>query len=495
MTLIISTRRVFAWSLLAAVGCAKVTTIGVSAHPSEVGDASTAPEAASSPKTSTTIVAAQRGMTLQAYSPALGDVDGDGLDDFMLSSVGVVPSTLTLGNTPHLFYGRARFPEQLSTADADATFESGASEAFALGDVNGDGFADMVFGDDSGSEIVFGSANRFSGHHPKLSTGLQWRYVASVAAAVTIPARLEFRRVGDVNGDHKDDFLVSAVEFAPVSSNGWASQLTDYLVEGRSDGWPSGDWEPSWAAAMFGDEPAQGTTIVQRLMVTDSGDYDGDGYTDIIASGVGTSFYVFYGGPDGLHGVLTRDNADAELDWGTNWQSSPFDIGDLDGDGIDDLATSGLNELNITYGSSRRWSGVVTPIPDLTFFDQAPYDSAIVGDLDADGKPDLLVRANREIAHFKDALSIPETVSVLYQVQGTAKRLTGRHQLDVSQIYHPVGYALPSELESSYYAPALTGDVDGDGTSDLIATTLPETAGSDSTNNVYLLPGTMRDPD
>jgi hypothetical protein len=488
MTLQVCLQRTLVSSLVAAMGCARVTTIGIS------GSHDTDAVQASMPSHPTVIVAGNAEM-LHAYVPSVGDVDGDGHDDFVLSAF--ASDQLNRYNaveTGYLFYGRPRFPARLESRDADAVFSSGPAPSYALGDVNGDGFDDMVFGDPSGAEIVFGSAKRYTGMHPKFSTGMHWQYVPSDGSTPGVDTTaIHIAKLGDVNGDGKDEFIVRVQEPAPSNTQGVVSFAEDYVIAGRSDGWPSGVWDPSWAVAKFGVEPSARTdTLPEQLLFATSGDIDGDGYTDIIAQDQDDSRWLFYGRAEGFHGVLTPDQADAQLTGGGVVQYTQC-FGDLDGDGADDIVANDGNELRITYGSRTRFYGVVTLAPDLTFFDQGPYSSPIVGDYDADGFADFIISADQDIKHF-DHFDAQSVDSALYELRGTGQRLTGRLQLDNTQLYHPVGYPLPAPLANGGFYAAPIGDVDGDGSSELVLGIDPPIQ-RNSGGTVYLLPGSAREPE
>lgn len=83
---------------------------------------------------------------------------------------------------------------------------------------------------------------------------------------------------------------------------------------------------------------------------------------------------------------------------------------------------------------------------------------------------------------------------VVYQVKGTGKRLTGSVQLTSAEIYQPIGYPAPMVLDNSGgFAIHAGGDLDGDGSSDLIIGAPGQQDPADS--YVPLLPGAARAPD
>jgi hypothetical protein len=82
--------------------------------------------------------------------------------------------------------------------------------------------------------------------------------------------RLE--KLGDLNGDGFDDFMVRAIEPDALAGNAYGYGLFDYVVEGRAeDGWPSGAWDTSLAAASFGTYNIPDSKVVNRLTIWSGG--------------------------------------------------------------------------------------------------------------------------------------------------------------------------------------------------------------------------------
>jgi len=159
------------------------------------------------------------------------------------------------------------------------------------GDVNGDGYADLIVGD-PGYNSYQGKAYVYHGTPWGLTPACDWTAGGEEAddqfgyAAGT---------AGDVNGDGYDDLAVGAWNY-----DGGRGRA--YLFPGT----PAGlSWVPAWVATgeNAGDQFARS--------VATAGDVNGDGYDDLVAGapgndGNGTNAgkaYLFYGSAAGLDGA------------------------------------------------------------------------------------------------------------------------------------------------------------------------------------------------
>ena len=266
-----------------------------------------------------------------------GDVDGDGNVDLLIGAYsndaggsGAGAAYLVLGPvTANLGLGSAAAKLIGEAADDWAGFA-----ASGAGDVNGDGFSDLLVGaknNDTGwsdggtaylvlgpvtGDIDLGSADaRLLGENSGDHAG--W----SVSGA------------GDVNGDGYEDVLVGALDCdAGASSSGAA-----YLVHGPV----TGDVDLASAdARLIGENAGDGA----GSSVSDAGDVDGDGFDDLLVGAgrddqggqdAGAAYLVL--GP--VSGDLDLSSAEAKLycDQDDCYSAqSVSGAGDMDGDGLDD---------------------------------------------------------------------------------------------------------------------------------------------------------------
>lgn len=217
-----------------------------------------------------------------------GDINGDDLDDIL---IGADKADSNNGRVYVLFgrYGGWPIGQNLSQADASIYGENTDFIGLGLagpGDINGDGYADIVIGapyDTShggGSMrgmilIYFGKASGWS-HGITYATcdGLYYSNRDFDTAGQFVS------RAGDVNGDGYNDFLVGA------ENANTAVKSRSFLFLGKTGGWSTNSEITTGCDLYFDDETAN----VRAVVVSGGGDANGDGYDDILIGGRWSSF-------------------------------------------------------------------------------------------------------------------------------------------------------------------------------------------------------------
>ncbi len=358
------------------------------------------------------------------------------------------------------FAGAAR-GEGLGVCDVPVWMRSGDQSdgrfgtVAPAGDVNGDGYADVLIGAynyDEG-EPDEGVVYLFLGGPNGLATSPAWTAESNQAGA-----RLgdKLSGAGDVNGDGYDDVIIGAAYFDSTHVDAGAA----FLYTGS----PSGlSVEPAWVAVGDQDD-AQFGACVQA-----AGDVNDDGFADVI---VGAWLYD--------HGELNEGRAyvycgsDSGLADAPAWigeSDSPgaaygyfcASAGDVNGDGFDDIVVgarrfsgNGLQEegrVYVYYGSPAGPALEADWVRDAGR-EKSEFGAYTIsaGDVDADGYDDLLVGAFRY-----DDPDLDEGMACLFRGSGSGLSMTPAWQVEGGIARNNFGYHLDG-----------AGDVNGDGYDDVI---------------------------
>ncbi len=397
----------------------------------------------------------QVGGSLGHWVAPAGDVNGDGYADLVAGAPGFDDGNSQEGAI-FLYLGSSSGLDATADWEVQSNQDSGGlGQAVAgAGDVNGDGFADIVVGDHDYSTNTTGDgfAWVFFGSPSGLPPTPSWSVVGEQhqgGFGYSVSA-------GDVDGDGFADILVGV--------SGWDGDQTDegavFLYYGA--GAFITESAPSWSA----ESDVPGAMLGHS--VTSAGDVDGDGYDDLLAGaseyanpevGEGAAF-LFHGSATGVAASpgwsVESDEDDAYL--GTSVAAA----GDVNGDGYADVAVGSFQHDGgeTDEGEGRLYLGSPTGLGTTAAWtvesDSAGaffgYSVAGAGDVDGDGYADLIVGAPRY-----DGGSPLEGAAFLYAGSASGLEVTPAWMTEADQGGAELGHSVSS-----------AGDSNGDGFEDVL---------------------------
>jgi hypothetical protein len=361
----------------------------------------------------------------QPDSVAVGDLNGDGKADLAVANYGPNVSVL-LGNGDGTFQTAVQYAVGSS------------ADSVAVGDFNGDGRADLAVANGTNVSVLLGNGDG------TFQTAVDYAVGGSTFSIV----------VGDFNGDGKADLAVAnyGPNVSVLLGNGDGTFRTgvnnvggypfsivvgDFNGDGRAD-LAVANFYGNNVSVLLGNGDGTFQTAVQYVVGTypDSvavGDFNGDGRADLaVTNEYGTNVSVLLGNGDGTFQTA--------VNYAVGGYPFSIVVGDFNGDGKADLAVA-------NYGNN---VGVLLGNGDGTFQTAVQYavgthpDSVAVGDFNRDGRADLAV------ANLNSA-----SVSILLGTTFSKCDTNGDGSITVSDVQTVINEALG-------VAPAVH-DLNGDG--------------------------------
>ncbi len=415
-----------------------------------------------------TITGESFGSSIGRAIASAGDVDGDGFADFIVGSPGYNYGGTHLLGYVEVYSGATG--NRLFHIDGAVLDDNFGVSVAGVGDWNGDGRDDFCVGSSGaspGGRTNAGSVFVYSGRDGSLLARFDGP-VANMCLGVSVAGP------GDLDHDGHPDLVAGAPCASPAGRESAGSVIAFSGVTGgilwRKDG-----------------ESPQG---LLGWSVGAAGDVNRDGYPDVIAGGPGISdtntgaVYVLSGG-DGST-LYAKEGSVPGDGLGTSVAAA----GDVDGDGWPDfMAGAPLASTNVYQrnGEALIWSGADGSLLRVLngTSDDARFGTSVAGagDVDGDGRPDVIVGAPAARGDY-----------ILYNF-GVAYVFTGK----TGSLIFSVGPDLQATQRG--YGVAAAGDVNGDGRGDVLFGSPLYDVAVDPVNGyaipkgrveVYSLPGPVR---
>ncbi|GAB4524754.1 MAG: integrin alpha [Pleurocapsa sp.] len=429
-----------------------------------------------------------------------GDINEDGFDDIIIGAIDA-------GNSgkAYVIFGKDTSFSDFSLSNLDGTNGfaiSGINEQDLLGssvsslDFNNDGFSDLLIGartadpnsiNNAGEVyLIFGRENGFTGNLDLSQLNGDNGFTINGVNSGDL-AGFSVSNAGDVNGDGVEDLIIGA-HFADVESNNEAGK--SYVIFGQENANFAPDFDLS---TLDGTNGFVINGVSQKdfsgASVSSAGDINSDGIDDLI---VGTNFannkagasYVIFGKNTSFDASLNLSELDGNdgfiingLNSGDNFGISVSNLGDVNGDSIDDIiigapqATPGdrtkAGKAFVVFGSDAGFNSSLDlselngdngfTINGVDIDDLLGIAVSDAGDVNRDHINDIIIGARNANTEAGES----------YVIYGTNDFSA---TLDLKNLNDNQGFVIAGKQAGGFSGASVSaaGDVNGDGFDDLL---------------------------
>jgi Ca2+-binding RTX toxin-like protein len=376
----------------------------------------------------------------------------------------------------------------------DVTTDHAGTSVSSAGDINNDGFDDVIvgapFGDNGGTNageayVLFGKAGGIG----EVDLGSLTLADGFIIQGDDAGDQLGFSvsSAGDINNDGFDDLIIGA----HLGDNGGTDAGEAYVLFGKASGFANIDLTALAPAAGF---KIQGDLAGDQagFSVSSAGDINGDGRDDLIVgarlgdnggANAGEA-YVIFGKSTGFTNIDLTSLAPADgfiiqgQDPSDQAGCSVSSAGDVNGDGYDDLIVGAAfsdegghlaaGAAYLIFGKASGFANIdlssLSPsdgfiIQNYDAYDYAGLSVASAGDVNGDGFDDLIVGSPTNFSGAE-----PGTAFVIF---GKASGFTN---LDLTALAPADGFAILGDAPIDYAGRSVSsaGDINGDGFDDIL---------------------------
>lgn len=402
-----------------------------------------------------------------------GDVNNDGFRD-LVAGAPTYEDLEIIGGAVFVFPGSAAGPTGAPwklSIDQSFVFYGGAVDG--AGDVNNDGFDDVIAGASGYNNGAPGEGRAFVYHGSAAGPAASAWSPSGGKAGAHFGASVA--RAGDVNNDGFDDVIVGAPDY---DSGGLVGEGRAFAYHGSASGLGAlAPWSPGGAQA--------GSHL--GASVAGAGDVNNDGFDDVIVGAPGHDgtrgrAYIYHGSATGLGAAPAQTLEGGQP--GAGFGSSVAGAGDVNGDGFDDVIVGSPVHDNsgLDQGRAFLYMGSDTGIdPNVDWTVGGDQNSALfgvavasAGDVSGDGIADVAVGAS-----FYSSGQPFEGRTYLFLGSSLGLHTGAIRIMDEDQFSSGLGSSLGG-----------AGDMNGDGLADLVVGAPGyDSEGEEDEGRVLLYPG------